>query len=177
MDLLENFRHLGEYKYIQIRSELNEPNLIFMDSVEVLPLAKVAHENPTRAQSFLVVERDQEIFLREIALRDGSGVRKIADQNNNFDSIVLAFGGDTGDQTLIMSDINTAGDTDKALEIHKKIKRVVISKTKRVGTKGNSHHLMPGAIKKLKAGWRLASNKGWSCDTDANIPPAEVAAL
>ncbi len=76
-----------------------------------------------------------------------------------------------------MSDINTAGDTDKALEIHKKFKKVVISKTKRVGTKGNSHHLMPGAIKNLKAGWRLASNKGWSCDTDANIPPVEVAAL
>ncbi|WP_308367966.1 MULTISPECIES: hypothetical protein [unclassified Microbulbifer] len=177
LDLLEAFGQLGDHKYVQIRSGLNEPNLIFTDPAQVLPLARVISENPTRAQSFLVIKMGQETFQREIALRDGSGIRKIADQNNNFDSIVLAFGGDAGDQTLIMSEINTVGDTHRALEMYKKFKKVVISKTKKIGVKGNPHRLMPGAIKMLKAGWRLASSKGWSRDTDANIPPDEVAAL
>lgn len=177
-DLLEAFREIGDYKYVQITSGLNEPNLIFSDPVELLPLAKVTPARPTRAHSFLVLEKDQEIYERKIALQNGSGVRKIADQNNNFDSIVLAFGGDAGDQTLIMSDINTVGDTDKAIEMHQKFKKLVISKTKKVGSKGKPHRLMPGAVEKLKSGWRLASgSKSWSRDTDANIPPEDIFAL
>ena len=176
-ELLKEFRELGDYKYVQIRSPLNESNLVLSDPVELLPFAKVTPENPTRAHSFLVVEKDQEIFEREITLKDGSGVRKIADQNNNFDSIVLAFGGDAGDQTLIMSDINTVGDTATAVEMHKKFRKLVTAKTKKVGGKGSPHLLMPGAVEKLKAGWRLASGKEWSRETDPQILPEEIAAL
>lgn len=176
-NLLNAFRELGNCKYVQIRSGLNEPNLVFSDPRELLSLAKATPSNPTRCHSFLVLENGQEIFDREIALKDGSGVRKIADQNQNWNSIVLALGGEVGDKTLIMSDINTVGDTELAVEMHNKFKKVVISETKKVGAKGTPYRLMPGAIEKLKAGWRLASGMGWSRSTDANIPPVEIAKL
>lgn len=176
--LLEAFKEFDSYKYVQIKSDLNKPNLIFTNPIELLRLAMVTPENPIRTHSFLVVENKQEIFSRDIKLEDGSGIRKIADQNNNFDSIVLAFGGDAGNQTILMSDINTVGDTDKAAEMHKKFKKLVMSKTKRVGTKGVPYYLMPGASEKLKSGWHLTQNRVWKPGVDEiSLSDEEIAAL
>lgn len=176
-DLLREFPTLGLFKYVEIDSALNESNRVHFDPLEVLPAAIVSPEKPIRSQSFLVMEHDREIATRAIIRRDGSGMIRVADQNNNWDSIVIAFGGDAGDRTLIMSDINTVGDTEKARELHKKFKALVWSKTKRVGPKGTPYRLMPGAIAKAKAGWRLARDKGWQPVTDAILSPEERAAL
>jgi hypothetical protein len=157
-----------------MRSDLNRPNQIFLDPMAIFARAKVSCDNPTRTHSYLVMEPDQEVVSEEIVLSDGSGTIMRADQNNNWDSIVIAFGGDAGDRTLIMSDINTVGDTEKARELHKKFKALVWSKTKRVGPKGTPYRLMPGAMSKAKAGWRLARGKGWARITDAHISPEDL---
>ena len=177
LTLLEAFKELGNYKYIQLRSELNKENLIFDDPVELLPFAVVSVDAPVRVTSFLVLENTQEVFSGEIKMRDDSGIKKIAGQARNPNSITFAFGGDAGDNTLIMSDIATIGDTDKAIEIHKHFKKVVMSKTKRLGTKGRPYRLMSGAIEKLKSGWRLTSGKGWARNMDLNLPVEEWAKL
>lgn len=177
MSLLEAFKELDDYKYVQMSSELNAPNIVYSDPIECFSSAIATPALPEKSQSFLIVERDQEVFTREIKRSDGSGILSIADQNNNFDSIVLAFGGDAGDQTLVVSDINTVGDTNKSIEMHEIFKKLAISKTKKVGAKGSPHRLMPGAIEKLKAGWRLAMGKGWSRDTDPEILAEEIVAL
>jgi hypothetical protein len=176
-DLLREFPTLGLFKYVEIDSALNQSNLVHFDPLDVLPAAIVSPEKPIRSQSFLVMEQDREIATRAIIRRDGSGTIRVADQNNNWDSIVIAFGGDAGDRTLIMSDINTVGDTEKARELHKKFKALVWSKTKRVGPKGTPYRLMPGAIAKAKAGWRLARDKGWQPVTDAHISPEDLEKL
>ena len=41
LTLLEAFKELGNYKYIQLRSELNKENLIFDDPVELLSLIHI----------------------------------------------------------------------------------------------------------------------------------------
>lgn len=176
LELLDSFFALSKYKYVQMRSGVNEENCVPTNAKELLLLSKVSSEKPTRVQSFLVVESDQEVFFREIVLIDG-GIRRIADQNNNFDSIVLAFGGDAGDQTLIMSDISTVGDTKKALEIHKNFRKLVESKAVKSGNRGSRYFLMPGAVKKLKSGWRLAGGKEWSRETDPKFSPKEIDSL
>jgi hypothetical protein len=176
-DLTRALKGLGNYKFVQIRSNLNQPNLIFSDPTELLPLAMVTPSNPTRIASFLIVHNDQQIFEREIALKDGSGFIKIVDQNQNWNSVVLAFGGNCEENTLIMSDINTVGDTEIALTMHNKFKKLVVTKTIKIGKKGSPHRLMPGAVEKLKSGWRLASDKNWSRCTDANIPAEEIAKI
>lgn len=173
LTLLEAFKDLGNYKYVQMRSELNKENLIFDDPVELLPFAVVSADAPVRVTSFLVLENTQEVFSGDIKMKDNSGIKKIAGQARNPNSITFAFGGDAGDNTLIMSDVATIGDTDKALEMHKRFKKVLITKTKRLGTKGRPYRLMSGAIGKLKSGWRLTSGKGWARNMDLNLPAEE----
>lgn len=175
--LLEEFLTLGNFKYVQISSDLNRPNQVYTDPTMLLPQAKVSPERPIRRHSFLAMQADQEIFAREVVRKDRSGKITVADQNQNWNSVVIAFGGDAGDHTLIMSDINTVGDTEVSRELHKKFKTLVSSKTKLAGSKRPPYRLMPGAIAKAKEGWRLARDKAWLPSTDATISPEELEAL
>jgi len=156
-ELLDAFRMLDGFKYVQMRSEPNKPTNIYDDAALIIKDAMAAPGNPYRSHSFLVMECNEEIHKREIHRSDGSGILIVSDQNNNWNSIVLAFGGNVGNDSILMSDINTIGDTYK-----KKFKKLVLSKTIRVGKKGQPYHLMPGALKKLKAGWHLTQNRAWA---------------
>lgn len=176
--LLREFPSLGDFKYVQICSRVNESNVVFTgDATGLLPDAIVSRDKPTRRHSFLIMDEQQEVYSRDIVLADGTGKITIVDQNQNPNSVVLAFGGDAGDQTLLMSDINTVGDTDEARELHKSFKKLVASRAKRVGAKGKPFRLMPGAIAKAKLGWRLARGKGWHRSTDDVIPAQQLATL
>ena len=178
LDLLEAFKEFDDYKYVQMRSELNETTKIYHDPSKVLPEALASPGKPYRTHSFLIMEKEEEIFDRDIVLEDGSGIRKWIDQNHNWNSIVIALGGDAGDQTIIMSDINTVGDTDKAVEMHKKFKKLIMSKTKKVGAKGTPYRLMPGAAEKLKSGWHLTQNRVWKPGVEEiKLSDEEIAAL
>ncbi len=176
-DIVRDFSALGRFKYVQQRSALNRHNQIYINPADILPAALVAPERPTRYQSFLIMDEQQEVFARDVVLADGTGKLFRVDQNSNWDSVVIAFGGDAGDRTLIMSDISTVGDTEKARQMHKKFKKLVWSKTVRVGPRGTPYRLMRGALSKAKAGWRLARDKAWALDTDAQISSAELAAF
>ena len=177
-ELLRASSRIGRLKFLQIYSRPDQPNDVFVeDAVSILPGAVVSPQAPDRRHSFLVMYADQEVFSRRIELKDGSGKISIVDQNQNWIAVTIAFGGDAGDQTLIMSDINTTADTDQAVELHKKFKKLVKSMTARVGPKGRPCLLMPGAAAKAGAGWRLARGKGWSRSTDPAISAADLAKL
>ncbi len=176
-DLVREFATLGRFKFVQSYSELNRPNRLYADPAEILTVAVVSPEKPHRDQSILIMEHDQEVLTRSIVRTDGSGTRLVADQNNNWNSIVIAFGGEAGDQTLVLSDLCTVGDTEKSRQLHKAFKALVWSKTVRVGPRGMPWRLMPGAIAKAKAGWRLARGKGFGASTDAQISPEELSSL
>lgn len=177
IDLLRALPSLGRLKYIEISSGLNCSNSVYLDPTQILARAKVTPASPTRGHSFLVTQADQEIFTREILRADGSGRITVADQNQNWNSVVIALGGEAGDRTLVMSDINTVGDTEEARDLHRKFKALVRSRARRVGPKGKPALLMPGAIRKAKEGWRLSRNPGWALSTDLRIAPDELAAL
>ena len=162
IDLLEAFKSLEEYKYVQIRSELNCQTLVYHNPSDILLKAMVTPEKPIRTHSFLIMEKEEKVNSRDIVLEDGSGTIKRADQNNNFNSAVIAFGGNAGNQTVLMSDVSTIGDTEKSIEIYKKFRKIILANTTRVGAKGNPHRLMSGAFDKLKSGWHLTQNKVWS---------------
>lgn len=173
VDLFDAMKDLGDYKYVEKRSAIDKPNLVLTDPLGVLPHAKVTPENPDRKHSFLVFEKDAEVFSEQVTLASG-GIRSLVDQNSNFDSLVLALGGDAGDQTLIMSDINTTGDTKKSVAMHADLKKLVASKSRKLGPKGKPTLVMPGALEKLKSGWRLASGKDWSHSTDPEFTAEDL---
>jgi hypothetical protein len=176
-DLVREFATLGRFKFVQISSELNRPNRLYAEPAEILAAALVSPEKPHRRQSILIMDHDQDVLTRAIVRTDGSGTLRVADQNNNWNSIVIVFGGEAGDQTLVLSDICTVGDTEKSRQLHKGFKALIWSKTVRVGPRGTPWRLMPGAIAKAKAGWRLTPDKGFVRDLDAKISPEELAAL
>jgi hypothetical protein len=164
--LVQAFGQLGPCQFVEIHSALNQPNLILEDAATMLPAAMVSPAAPHRRFSFLVMEAGATVRSRTIIRSDGSGTINCADQNNNWDSVVIAFGGDAGEQTLVMSDINTVGDTPTARRLHRMFKALVRANTRRFGPKGAPAWLMPGAIAKARAGWRLAREKGWLPTTD-----------
>lgn len=165
--LLTSFRCLDCYKFVQMKSAVDRDNIIFEDPLDIMSMAIVSAESPTRSVSFIVIEKLEEVVYRHIELNSG-GTRIIADQNQNHDSVVFALGGEAGEETLIMSDINTSGETPKAVTIHKDFKRIVRASSAKLGSGAKSGHLMPGAMEKLRLGWRLARDKGWARETDFN---------
>ena len=52
IDLLEAFKSLEEYKYVQIRSELNCQTLVYHNPSDILLKAMVTAEKPIRTHSF-----------------------------------------------------------------------------------------------------------------------------
>jgi hypothetical protein len=120
--------------------------------------------------SLLAVDIETKIRFHKIQLSDGSGFFSRAEHILNPDSVILAIGGDLDGDTLIMSDINTMAYTKRAIEIHNSFKKLVFAKTEKFGEKGSMYRLMPGAVSKLKMGWRFTADKRWSKEIDARIP-------
>jgi hypothetical protein len=178
LNLLARFRMLGDLKFVQIHSVPDRENEVLRDDpARLLSMARVTPEEPIRTNSFMVMEADQEVFSRQIVLKDGRGTISLVDQNQNLDAVVIALGGDAGDRTLIMSDINTTAETEKAKELHQKFKKLVVSQAKRVGFGKGSVLLMPGACRKARQGWRLARGKGWNVSTDPKITKEDLEKL
>jgi hypothetical protein len=178
LDLLARFPMLGALKFVQISSAPDRENVVLRDDpARLLSMARVTPEEPIRTNSFMAMEVDQEVFSRQIVPKDGRGTITTVDQNQNLDAVVIALGGDAGDRTLIMSDINTTAETEKAKELHQKFKKLVASQAKRAGSGKTSCLLMPGACRKAKEGWRLARGKGWNVSTDPKITKADLEKL
>lgn len=176
MSLVREFPTLGRLKFVQMRSAMNKANEVLVGEFErLLSMAKVTPEKPIPRQSFLAMEINQEFFHREITLKDGSGKISIVDQNQNWNSVAIAFGGDAGDRTLVMSDINSTADTEKAKELHTSFRKLINSMSRQVGHQNKSYVLMPGAIAKAKDGWRLARDKSWQTSTDPAISAVDLA--
>lgn len=175
--VLARFRELGGLKYVEQLSSLSAEPQQFTDPLDLFGRVNLAPEAPNSRRLFTVLDRDAKLSFREIEMAGGSGVKKSVSQYMNPDSVVLSFGGEVGDRTIVMSDITTIGDTERAREMHKAFKKLIAENTLRVGSKGTSYRLMPGSIAKLKDGWRLAREKRQPKSMDPKISAEEIAAL
>ena len=175
--LLVRFRELGDLKYVEQLSSANAELQQFTDPLDLFGCANLRPEAPNVRRLFTVLDGDAELSVREVEMADGSGLKKSISQYMNPDSVVLSFGGEVGDGTIVMSDITTIGDTVRAREMHKAFKKLITESTQRVGSKGALYRLMPGAVAKLKGGWRLAREKRQPENMDPKISAEEIAAL
>ena len=175
--LIGLFDELGSFQYVEKLSALNMPLRIYRSAAELVRAFKIDPEMPAKRPQYYVLNFDTLLQKREIKMADGSGTKESLTQYMNPDSIELRLGGNVGDDTLVMSDICSLGDTDRSREMHKSFKNLVTQNTKRVGSKGTPYRLMPGAVVKLKAGWRLAREKTQPAVMDPKISAEEIAAL
>lgn len=115
--------------------------------------------------SYLVLDASCALSPRRYCLSAG-GARYTVDNGTNPSSVRLSPGGDAGDHTLIASQIDTLGLTERARSMQAAFARIVRKCAVRVG----NCYVLPGAMAKYKLGWRLTYGKGYSRSLDLSIP-------
>lgn len=172
--LLEQFTEIGEYRYIEQLSALNEALCEYSNPTDLYQRTIFFENRPNDRKIHYIFDIDAQLSITNIIMNDGSGAKQSLNQLDNPDSICLNFGGEVGDNTIAMSDISTIGDTGRAREMHKSFKKLIMKNTKRVGSKGAPYRLMPSAVTKLKGGWRLAREKSQPRMMDPKISAEEI---
>ena len=162
--LLSEFTKLGDFKYIEMYSQLNEENKCYKDAIHILEQDKWMTKS--RRCNFLVVDSSASLMSDILDKSDGSGRIISIHQGFNLDSIVLKLGGTKENNTLIASVVDTIGDTTRAKEIQKMFRKVVMKQSKKI----SDTRVMPNAMEKLKAGWRLTAGLGYPDIRDVKLP-------
>jgi hypothetical protein len=177
MNLLNDFDSLGQFKYVEFYSRLNKETDIFYNAIDIFDKAICTPQKTERRHSFSIFEIDAKIAFSNVILVDGSGKRIALETLLSDDSIEIHFGGEVGDNTLVISDIGTVADDKAMLDHFKRFKKLIEAKSVRIGPPGQPSYLMPGAVEKAKQGWRLAQGKGFNKNSDPVLPPEQLAKL
>ncbi len=83
----------------------------------------------------------------------------------NPDTCRLKIGGEAGEDLLIQGMLDTNAETHKAKVLFQQIRDVIRMR----GTKIKNVLVMPGALKKLEAGWRLAPGPNFRPEFDLTL--------
>ena len=177
MNLLKKFDTLGKFKYVGRYSEINREIDILYNAVDIYDKSICTPSRTSCGHQFSIFEKNANVKFRDIILSDDSGKRAALDTLFSDDSIETAFGGEVGDNVLVMGLISTVATDPVILGHFKRFKKLIESKCVRIGLPGRPVYLMPGAVQKAKQGWRLAQGKGWSVDSDPVLPPEQLAKL
>jgi hypothetical protein len=177
MNLLTEFDDLGKFQYVECYSEIDNDIDIFYNAVDIFDKSICTPQDPGRRHSFSIFEINANVVFREIIFEDGSGRRTVLEAWRSDDSIEIHFGGEVGDNTLVISDIGTVADDKAMLDHFKRFKKLIEARSVRIGPPGRPSYLMSGAVQKAKQGWRLAQGKGFNKNSDPVLPPEQLAAL
>lgn len=115
--------------------------------------------------SYLVIDASRKLNPERYTLNAG-GARYTIDNSTNPSSVRLCLGGDAGDRTLIASQVDTLGLSERAREMQASFSGVIRKRGVKVGT----NIVLPGAMSKLREGWRLTQGKGYSPSLDLKLP-------
>lgn len=147
----ERLSRLGDFKYTKTLSALNSKNIQFKDPKGLPAFVITSHPQP--ANVFLVCGEGSEISVKEIRMEDGSGLKYAADQAINPDCVLLRLGGTIDPDTLIATSVNTTGETPRAKDVFRLFKKAIADEATLI----DGFYVLPGALKKLQAGWRLTT--------------------
>ena len=162
---LEVFEAIGPHLFTEITSQINQLNNQSSESI-ILESGLVSKSSPIQTARYLISEADYELKSRGIKLKDGSGVKTVIDQNYNPDSVEILMGGVADETVIVATTLRTTGETKVAKELFKKLKKSIAEKSTKAGT---NNFLLPGALSKLNAGWRLTPCLEYSESLDINL--------
>lgn len=162
--LLKAFDELGDFEYVQIHSSLNSELIIHNKGVNLLSSC-LSESQPNKFSGYLIFYKNERLFLDRFNKSDGSGYKYTIKQSYNPNSIRIALGGDIGNNTIIASMFDSLGESEKAKEIFKKFKKVLIKMSKKV----NQYRVLPDAYEKLENGWRLAQENTFQSKLDLKL--------
>lgn len=164
--LFEHFAGLGDFTYTRTYWDEGQavPTVVSPLSIPDFGVMKPPLQSICTV-SYLVIDASSALNPRRYSLNAG-GARYTVDNGTNPSSVRLSPGGDAGDRTLIASQVDTLGLTDRARAMQAAFARVV----RKLGVKVGNCYVLPGAMAKFKLGWRLTYGKGYSRSLDLSIP-------
>jgi hypothetical protein len=167
-DLIKYFNisdKTGDFVYTARLSKVGERNIQLISALSLMDYL-VTYEKPIQANVFLITLPSTVISEREIKMKDGSGIKIAIDQNNNFDANQILLGGEAGPSTVVTTTLRTTGETEAAVDLFKVFKKNVVKNSKKIGA---NYYVMPGAMEKLKDGWRLTAGITYSKELNLSI--------
>lgn len=164
--LFERFLELGEFTYTLTYWDEGQPIPTVSNPADIpdYGVLRPPHQSIS-SLSYLVIDASSELNPERYTLKAG-GARYTIDNSTNPSSVRLCLGGDAGDRTLIASQVDTLGLSERAREMHASFSRVV----RESGVKVRSNIVLPGAMSKLREGWRLTQGKTYSPSLDLKLP-------
>ncbi len=115
--------------------------------------------------SWLITDASDKIAPKRYLLNNGMA-RFTVDNRTNPSSVRICLGGDAGDRTLIASQVDTLGLTERAKEIYKVFSKIIRKHGKKIGI----CYVLPSALSKFEYGWRLTYGKGYASSQDLKHP-------
>jgi hypothetical protein len=162
--LLPRLREIGPLQFAESLSQMNKRIFVTEDPALLLKFLRTKH--PEASNTILVLPQAMRLNTRSIEMEDGTGAKEKASQVLNFNAVLIKLGGELSDKILVCSIVNTTGETKVAKETFAALKKLVSS----VSTHVNGSFVLPGAISKLQAGWRLTPDPGFSRELDLAVP-------
>jgi hypothetical protein len=158
-ELLKSFNNAGSFKYTETLSQVGASLTSFDDAKGMMRYLRTTHPQPSNV--FLITGRAVEINTQEITMKDGSGVKIKADQLCNPDAVLIKLGGELK-RILVATSINTTADTSKAKQTFNLLKKIVVVNAQYA----DGFYILPAALEKLRDGWRLTPDPGFSRTED-----------
>jgi hypothetical protein len=164
--LFEQFCYLGKFTYTPLYWDEGQPPPTVENPADIPNYGVLGlRTNSLCSLSYLVVDATDELRPTRFILTSG-GARFSIDHGTNPSSVRLCLGGDAGDRTLIASQVETLGLTERAKQMQAAFSRVV----RKSGVKVGSNVVLSGAMSKLREGWRLTHGKSYSPSLDLKLP-------
>jgi hypothetical protein len=163
--LFEKFFALGEFTYTLDYWDEGQKIPTVTNPLDIPDYGELTEKvRSICSRAFLVIDASDVLMPRRYSLNSG-GSRYTIDNGTNPSSVRLCLGGDAGDRTLIASQIDTLGWTDRAREMQSAFSRIV----RKSGVKLGICHVLPGAMAKFKDGWRLTYGKEYAPSQDLRM--------
>ena len=156
--IFERFNDIGNVNYTKTLSKVNAPAKQFDDARSLMDFL-VSHQDPVQGNVFMVTLRTTALVGRAIVMSDGSGTKTSLSQIFNPNAIEILLGGEAGPSTIVKTTLRTTGETPLAKDLFKKFKKAMV----KGATRMQGHYfVMPNALRKLEAGWRLTPGIGYA---------------
>lgn len=159
--LFDAFDRHAPLVYTETLSELNRDSRQFTSATALLDFA-VDHARPMRTSIFLITPAGLPLLPREVRMSDGSGRKQSFRETFNPEAIDIVVGGEAGPATIVVTKLRTNGETPAARSLIQALKKIATARSTRI----DGAWVMPGALEKFDAGWRLTPHVEYASSQD-----------
>ncbi|PVD50033.1 hypothetical protein DC498_22195 [Terrimonas sp.] len=152
--IFKKFEQIESVQYFQAGMFDLNFTPIFTSIFEYKDLGKVSSGDWNHTDSFLIIQKENHINVREVPQKKG-GYKFAIDQMNNPKSIVFKVAGILKDGILVGGYVGTISNDEDSLKLFKSLTLLIKKEFKKIG----NFYVGKDAQQKLASGWRLVTNE------------------